>query len=147
MSDSDQHPISDREEKKPFQFSIAFLLWLTAACAFVLGIATWTPYLSVLAAAIPAIITWAYRRGRRAFRFSIVFGAAMTGVTYGDWRMHVTGLPRGAGEPGESVFVFLLLAILGLLAGLAIEAAVDKYERTNPPQRTERQPPLVSQDE
>ena len=88
MSNSDQPAIATDKRKPWLQFSIAFLLGLTAACAFVLGIATWIPSLSVFAAAIPAIIAWAYRRGRRAFRFSIIGGAAMTGVVYADWLAH-----------------------------------------------------------
>ena len=48
------------------QFSIAFLLGLTAACAFVLGTATWTPCSlnPVLATAIAAILTIALPNGQ-----------------------------------------------------------------------------------
>jgi hypothetical protein len=116
----------------------------------VLGIVTWTPtslVLLPLAAAIPAIITRAYRRGRRAFGVSIIGGAVATGIAYGDWREHVARLPPVSEEPEASIFVFLMLAIIGLLAGLVIAALVDKYERTNLPQNSERQASQVSQDE
>jgi F0F1-type ATP synthase membrane subunit c/vacuolar-type H+-ATPase subunit K len=150
MSNSDQPTIAKDQRKPNFQFSIAFLLGLTAACAFVLGIVTWTPtslVLLPLAAAIPAIITRAYRRGRRAFGVSIIGGAVATGIAYGDWREHVARLPPVSEEPEASIFVFLMLAIIGLLAGLVIAALVDKYERTNLPQNSERQASQVSQDE
>jgi hypothetical protein len=148
MSNSDQPAIATDQRKPPFQFSIAFLLWLTAACAFVLGITTWTPTSAVLlpfAAAVPALIVWAYRRGRRAFLSSIIGGAAMTGLAYADWRVHVAGFPPDAGEPVVSIFVFLMLAIIGLIAGLVLAISADKYERSKLPRNTER-PSQVSRD-
>ncbi|MGO9111574.1 MAG: hypothetical protein ACLP9L_20305 [Thermoguttaceae bacterium] len=83
----------------------------------------------------------------RAFRFSIIGGAATTGMAYVDWFIHDRGLREMPGETADSVFVFIMLAIYGLLAGLAIAALVDKYERMNVPQNTERQPSQVSQRE
>ena len=109
MATAAKSTTGDDQRKRPLQFSIAFLLWLTMASAFVLGIATWTPeslVLLPLAAAIPAIITWAYRRGRRAFGVSIIGGAVATGIAYGDWFVHDRALRQMPGESDESIFVF-----------------------------------------
>jgi len=150
MSDFDRHPISDSEEKKPVQFSIAFLLWLTAACAFVLGIAIWTPYFfinPVLAVAIAVIIASAYRKGRLALWCSLIGGVATTAVAYVDWLVHVAGSPPIAAEPAGSVFAALFFAIIGLSGGLWLATLPSNYKRMRPPEKTERQPSQVSQDE
>ena len=77
------------------QFSIAFLLWLTAACAFVLGIAVWTPcfFNPILAVGIVTIATIAYRKGKRAFRSSFAGCLILTSVSFVDWLIHVVRLP------------------------------------------------------
>ena len=150
MSNSDQLVTANDQRKPPFQFSIAFLLWLTAACAFVLGIATWTPTSRVLlplAAAVPATIVWAHRCGRRAFCWSIIGGTIMSGLAYGDWLVHVARFRPGPAELAESILVFLVLAIAGLLAGLALAVSIEKYEREHLPRRTEQQPRQEPQEE
>ena len=101
----------------------------------------------MLAAAIPAIITWAHRRGRRAFRYSIIGGATATGIAYVDWLVHDRALSQMPGEIDESVFVFIMLAIYGLLAGLAIAALADRIKGGNFLRNPERQPSPVMRDE
>jgi hypothetical protein len=149
MSDSDQHPISDREEKKPFQFSIAFLLWLTAVCAFVLGIAIWTPcfFNPVLAAAIATILTIAYRKGKQALWCSLIFGTATTAVAYGDWLVNVVKLPPDKFDHPVSVFESLFFAIIGLAGGLSLATLPSKRKQMSPPEKTERRPSQVPHDE
>lgn len=144
MSDSDQHAKTDTEEKKPMQFSIAFLLWLTTVCAFVLGTAIWTPcfFNPVLAVVIATILTIASRKGKQALWCSLIFGAATTAVACVDWRVNVAGFLPDEMEHAGGVFEVLLFAIIGLTGGqvrtLGVEewfqggtaSAVDHYARS-----------------
>ena len=149
MSDFDQRSGTNPQPKPPIQFSIAFLLWLTAACAFVLGIATWTPcfFNPVLAAAIAAIVTAAYRKGRVALCCSLVGGAATTGAACLDWILNVARHCPDWVEPAGSVFEALLFAIIGLAGGLALATLPSNYKKMNPLEKTEHPPAQVSQDE
>jgi hypothetical protein len=127
------------QPKKPFQFSIAFLLWLTAVCAFVLGIAVWTPCIlnPLLAAAIAAIIASAYRKGRRALCCSLIFGAAATAVAYGDWLVNVARFPNHREEHVISVSAALVFAIIGLVSGSWLAGLPSNYKKLSPPEKTE----------
>ena len=122
----DEHKARSKGQAKPpsFEFSIAFLLWLTAACAFVLGIAVWTPCLlnPVLAAGLVAIVASAYRKGRPVFWRSLVLGVTTTAIAYGDWLVHVAKHSPEWTEPAISVFEALLFAIIGLGGGLALSS-------------------------
>ena len=149
MSSSHHPAMVNDESKRPVQFGIAFLLWLTAACAFVLGIAVWTPcfFNPLMAAAVAAIITVAYRKGRQALWCSLIFGAATTTIAYGDWLVNVARVPPDQIEHAESVFECLLFAIIALAGGLQLAALPSNSKRLSPPEKTEQQPSQESQDE
>src|SRR5271157_5184631 len=133
--------VSD-QRKPPFQFSIAFLLWLTAACAFVLGIATWVPSFldPAMAAVIAVIITLAYRKGTLALRCSLVGGTATTVVAFIDWCVNVATLRPSSRDPVIDVFEALLFAIIGLLGGLGLATLPSNREKVSPPQNAEQRP-------
>ncbi len=147
----DEHKARSKGQAKPpsFQFSIAFLLWLTAACAFVLGIAVWTPCLlnPVLAAGLVAIVASAYRKGRPVFWRSLVLGVTTTAIAYGDWLVHVAKHSPEWTEPAISVFEALLFAIIGLGGGLAFSSLPSNRRMLRRDQKTERQPVQALQDE
>ena len=150
MSNPDQTAIANDQRRPPFQFSIAFLLWLTAACAFVLGIAIWTPVFfinPILAAAIAAIIASACRKGKLALWCALIGGTATIAVAYVDWRVNVARFPPDEMEHAESVFEALFFAIIGLTGGLSLATLPSNYKKMSPPKRTEYPPSQVSQDE
>jgi len=149
MGDSNQHASADSEEKKPMQFGIAFLLWLTTVCAFVLGMAIWTPcfFNPVMAAAIATILTIAYRKGKQALLCSIIFGAATTAIAYGDWLVNVARLRQDRLEHAGGVFEALFFAIIGLAGGLWLATLPSNYKRMRPPEKTERQRSQESHDD
>ncbi len=144
-----QPAIANDQRKPSFQFSIAFLLWLTAAFAFVLGIAIWTPcfFHPVLAAAVATILTIAYRKGKQAFWCSLIFEVATIGIAYGDWLVNVARYPPNELDHASSVFEALLFAIIGLAGGLSLATLPSNYKKTNPLEKTEHPPSEVSQDE
>jgi len=149
MSDSDQHASVDTKEKKSMQFSIAFLLGLTAACAFVLGTATWAPCSlnPVLATGIAAILAIAYQMGKQALRCSLIFGVATTAIACGDRLVDVVRFGPSEAEHTVSVFEVLLFAIIGLAGGFWLATLPSNREQMNPPEETEHRPSQVSQDE
>ncbi len=130
------------------QFSIAFLLWLTAVCAFVLGIAIWTPcfFNPVLAAAIATLLTIAHRRGKRALWCALIFGVATTAIAYGDWRVNVARFPPDLWDHAGSVFEALFFAIIGLAGGLRLATLPSNRKQMNSPKNTEPWPSQVSHD-
>ena len=146
MTNSDQSATADDRQKRPWQFSIAFLLGLTAACAFVLGIGTWMPCFvhPAMAATVAAIIAWAYRRGRLAFRCSLIGGTATLAVAFIDWVVNVARLPSFFMEPLISVGEFLLFAIIGLVGGLCLASFPGSNQKMSPPKNTEEPPSQVS---
>jgi hypothetical protein len=149
MSNADQPAIADDQRKPPFQFSIAFLLWLTAACAFVLGIAVWTPcfFNPVLAAAIATILTIAYRKDKQALWCSLIFGTATIAVAYGDWLVNVVRLRPNRFDHAGGVFEALFFAIIGLTGGLTLATLPSNSRKQRPPQYTEQPTLETSQDE
>ena len=135
MSDSDQPARAGAEEKKPIQFSIAFLLWVTTVCAFVLGMAVWTPcfFNPVLAAAIATLLTIAYRKGKQALWCSLIFGTATTAIAYCDVLVNVVRLRPEPLEHAASVFEALLFAIIGLAGGLSLATLPSNDQSNSPP--------------
>lgn len=148
MSDSDPHASAKISDKKPLQFSIAFLLWLTMVCAFVLGIAIWTPcfFNPVLAVAIATILTIAYRKGKQAIWCSLIFGAATTAIACGDRIIDVATHYTDLTDHAISVFEALFFAIIGLAGGLGLATLPSNRERMSLPNNAEQRSSQVSHD-
>ena len=110
-----------------------------AVCAFVLGIAIWTPcfFNPVLAAAVATILTIAYRKGKRALWCSLIFGTATIAVAYGDWLVNVVRLRPDRFDHAGGVFEALFFAIIGLAGGLWLATLPSNYKRMRPPGRNE----------